>query len=499
MIIVFLLLTSVLRLWHGASTGLSNDEAYYWCWSRRLDYWYFDQGPGIAWSLRATTSLLGNSTFAIRSCAILYSIGSLLFLRAFVRNVADERTANWTVVLASAAPLVSLGAVIATYDAPQVFFWCAGLWALERALSGNRVHWLTCSLLCLAGTFSKVPMVFFPLGALLAMATNPAWRHHLRTPYPWLAGLVGIAPLGAMLLWDLQHDHFYTLHTLGLGRRHVDASPGRWLGDFLGGQALSVGPGIFLAECAALATLLLRRSPSFALSDNLRRFALAFTVPMLAVCIINSTRSKLEINWPISAHMTGIALVAAWWVHLWHQGKRTMVVALAAPSLLIQAVAWHPEIVTYAGMRPTGKSVSKLTENRGRYQIEAAVREEAAALETETGKRPFRAAVNYKVSAILTYMAPNHEEASCLFPGTRRNQFSIWTKPETLVGRDAVVVLDQDAESVVGSLATMFQTVEPPRTVLVEDPAFRGPIKAWTILRCRNFLGYDPEKSAVGY
>jgi hypothetical protein len=62
-----------------------------------------------------------------------------------------------------------------------------------------------------------------------------------------------------------------------------------------------------------------------------------------------------------------------------------------------------------------------------------------------------------------------------------------------------VVVLDQDAESVVGSLATMFQTVEPPRTVLVEDPAFRGPIKAWTILRCRNFLGYDPEKSAVGY
>lgn len=499
-VIQFLIISaSLLRLWYGADTGLANDEAYYWCWSRHLDYWYFDQGPGIAWSLALVTGLFGNSTVAIRLCPVLYSIGSLSFLYAFVRNAANEPVARWTIVLATVAPLISLGGVIATYDAPQVFFWCACLWSLERALSGRKVHWLTCAILSLLGSFSKVPMVFFPLGALLALATNAKWRPLLRSPWPWLAGVVGIGGLVAMLIWDFQHDHFYTLHTANLGRRHVDAAPGRWVGDFIAGQATGLGPGIFVAELLALAMVLRNKPAPFPISDTLRRFALAFTLPMLVVCVINATRSKLEINWPISAHMTGIALVAAWWAHLWSQGKRGMVVALMAPSVVIQAFAWYPEGITFTGYRPTGRAVSKLTENRGWKKIEAAMREEIAVLQRETGEAPFRAAVNYKVSATLTYLAPNHEETACLFPGTRRNQFSLWTKPETLVGRDAVLALDHDPEPVISGLRPMFESLDPPRRIEVFEPAFDGPIKTWYIIRCRGFRGYDPDKAAVGY
>ncbi len=494
-----ILVTALLRLCFGANSGLANDEAYYWCWSRHLDYWYFDQGPGIAWSLALCTALFGNTALAIRLCPFLYGIGSLCFLYAFVRNAADRRTAHWTIVLASVAPIVSLGGVIATYDAPQVFFWCACLWSLEKALSGQRSHWLVCALLCLLGSFSKVPMVFFPLGALLAMATSPQWRPQLRSPWPWMAGLVGIGGLVAMLIWDFRHEHFYTLHTANLGRRHVNAAPGRWVLDFVAGQAGSLGPGLFFAELLALGALMRTKAAPFPISDTLRRFGLAFTLPMLIVCVVNATRSKLEINWPISAHMTGIAIVAAWWAHLWAQGKRATVVALVAPSVLIQAIAWYPELLTIPGFRPTGRAVSKLTENRGWETIEKAMREETSVLENETGKTPFRAAVNYKVSAMLTFLAPNQQETACLFPGTRRNQFSLWTKPETLVGRDAVLALDHDPDQVIVGLRPLFDSIDPPRRVDVVLPAFEGPIKSWYILRCRSFRGYDPDKTAVGY
>lgn len=497
--LLLILVPALVKLWIGSRVGLANDEAYYWCWSRHLDYWYFDQGPGIAWSLRLCTAIFGDTLFAIRLCPVLYSIGSLLFLFFFVRNASDHRTACWTLVLANAAPLLSMGGMIATYDAPQVFFWCGCLWALERALSGQRIHWITCSFLCLLGSFSKIPMVFFPIGALLAMWANPTWRPFLRNPGPWICGVVGVGGLGAMLLWDFQHDHLYTLHTANLGRRHTGALPGRWVADFFVGQAASVGPTLWIAELAGLWLLMQRRPHRIPISDTLGRFALAFTLPMLLVCVVNATRSKLEINWPISAHMTGIALVAAWWSQLWHAGRRPVVVLMLVPCLLIQGISWYPELVTLLGLRPTGRAVSKLTENRAWDRLENAMREEAALLRSERGTAPFRAAVNYKMSAILSYLAPDKEETACLFPGTRRNQFFLWTKVDDLIGRDAVIAFDEDPEKRLEVLRSLFNEVSPPRRIDAVEPAFRGPIKTWYVVRARQFLGYDPDKTAVGH
>ena len=84
---------TALRLVLAAAVPLFPDEAYYWDWSRHLDWSYYSKGPLVAWSIRASCELLGgwservtgNLTFAIRLPAVIY--GSLLLASFYVLAV----------------------------------------------------------------------------------------------------------------------------------------------------------------------------------------------------------------------------------------------------------------------------------------------------------------------------------------------------------------------------------------------------------------------------
>jgi hypothetical protein len=116
--------------------------------------------------------------------------------------------------------------------------------------------------------------------------------------------LLCLAPL---FVWNAQHDNLNWIHTLNRGNRSTDAAPGRWLGEFWGGQGLVVGPFLLIAELIALYHAL--RRPS----EPRNAFVIAFTVPILAVCTIIAIRSKVEINWCVAAHLTGLLAVAGLW------------------------------------------------------------------------------------------------------------------------------------------------------------------------------------------
>lgn len=47
----------LLSLLQAATTGLFDDEAYYWVYSQYLDWGYFDHPPMIAWLIKLGTSL----------------------------------------------------------------------------------------------------------------------------------------------------------------------------------------------------------------------------------------------------------------------------------------------------------------------------------------------------------------------------------------------------------------------------------------------------------
>ncbi len=64
-----------------AGFDLTFDEAYYWHWSKNLDWCYFSKGPGIALLIRATTALaetpfsvFGSARFSVRRRLSSFSI-----------------------------------------------------------------------------------------------------------------------------------------------------------------------------------------------------------------------------------------------------------------------------------------------------------------------------------------------------------------------------------------------------------------------------------------
>ena len=56
---------------------LSGDEAHYWDWSRRLDISYYSKGPMVAWLIRASCAILGDTMPAVRLPALFLATRTL--------------------------------------------------------------------------------------------------------------------------------------------------------------------------------------------------------------------------------------------------------------------------------------------------------------------------------------------------------------------------------------------------------------------------------------
>jgi 4-amino-4-deoxy-L-arabinose transferase-like glycosyltransferase len=52
-----------------------DDELYYWCWSRDLQLSYYDHPPMVAYLIRLSTELFGDTILAIRLPGVLSGMG----------------------------------------------------------------------------------------------------------------------------------------------------------------------------------------------------------------------------------------------------------------------------------------------------------------------------------------------------------------------------------------------------------------------------------------
>ena len=138
------LVVRALYLWTVNPYGLVGDEAHYWEWSRRLALSYYTKGPGIAWSIRASTALFGDTVFAVKLPALV--AGSVLLAAAAWLGHAMgpvPRPEGGPVRSAGLCAAVAVGlmpgylgtALIASTDGPYAALWLvavASVWAATR-------------------------------------------------------------------------------------------------------------------------------------------------------------------------------------------------------------------------------------------------------------------------------------------------------------------------------------------------------------------------------
>src|SRR4029453_13302173 len=103
---------------------LSGDEAHYWDWSRQLDLSYYSKGPLVAYLIRASCSLFGDTMWAARLPALGPGVGtSLLTYALTLKLFRSDRLALGAVLLNHIVPMFVAGSLLLANDPPFFFLW----------------------------------------------------------------------------------------------------------------------------------------------------------------------------------------------------------------------------------------------------------------------------------------------------------------------------------------------------------------------------------------
>ena len=230
-VIALIAAMTVLRGVYAGLTDLRMDEAYYWTWSRENALSFLDHPPMVAWLIRFSTAIFGDTSFGVRFFGLVAMLATQGLLADIVWRVTrDVRAAIIAVLMMEASLYYGLLMTKIGPDVPLVLFATAMAWALVRLTESNDARWwLAAGVFAGLAALSKFTIAML-LPTVAAFLLVPAWRGRwLRSPYPWAAALIAVLLFTPVVIWNAQHDwasfrfqavratasHPWSLRTLG--------------------------------------------------------------------------------------------------------------------------------------------------------------------------------------------------------------------------------------------------------------------------------------------
>jgi 4-amino-4-deoxy-L-arabinose transferase-like glycosyltransferase len=309
-IVTVLVLFYLVRLVAIAWLQLAPDEAYYWQWSKHLDWSYFDHPPMVAYVMALFTGLGGNSEFFVRIGGLLISLLTIVVLYGACRRLAPEAPAlSWEVIfIANVTLLFSAGCLIQTPDTPLLLFWALAVYCGVALITDPSPRWWYLWGISLGlGLLSKYTMILIVPCQFAFLLFSRDDRRWLFRKEPWLALLIGAAIFSPVVYWNWQHDWASFAYQLGHGFNPTDRHALGKLLEYLGGQAGIVTPLLFLLFLyySITACVLYRRRQA---SEYL--YLLMMSWPVILFFAWSSARGGVaQPNWPAPAYVAGLLLL----------------------------------------------------------------------------------------------------------------------------------------------------------------------------------------------
>ncbi|MGH7171917.1 MAG: glycosyltransferase family 39 protein [Gemmataceae bacterium] len=511
---------------------LAPDEAHYWDWSRpeHLDFSYYSKGPLIAYLIRGgcvaagswSVEQTGNLALAVRLPAIV--CGGLLLLSLYILTVQVYRCevlALAVVGLALTLPLLAVGSSLMTIDAPYTCCWGWALVLGHRAIfRGWNGAWLLLGVVLGLGMLAKYTMIVWIPSVALFLLTTPGYRHLLWSRGFWcMIAVAGLCCL-PILIWNAQHDWATFRHVLGLSGLATGATPIpatgatriHWLGPlhYLGGQCALLLVYWFLVWVSAM----IAHRPGREADEGVR-YLWWLSAPMFLMFLAFSPKTGGgEMNWPVTAYLSGLVLSAAWLVRQFDDPRRWYRVGTAinlglacllglAVTVFMHHSEWLYPLLTRLAGPPTEtnpfplRRLDPTCRLRGWRTLAARVDDLRSRLRDEEGQEPVLAGSTWSMPGLLGVYCAGHPQAYSLGPvmGDRHSQYDFWFNPldhgAAFQGRTFVVVNgDEDV------LRTAFVRVE---TTEVKHEERGQPIASWRLSVCRVFRGSFPLPSSSGH
>jgi dolichol-phosphate mannosyltransferase len=197
----------LLRLIYSGQVELLPEEAYYWNYSRHLDFGYLDHPPMVAWLISAGTAAFGDTEFGVRIGALCCGAVAAFFAFRLTRNLFGEPSGLVAVVLLQTLPFFFLTGMLMTPDAPLTAAWVAALYFLARALLAEHAKAWWWAGLCLGlGMLSKYTIGLLGVSVFMFMLFDARSRLWFRRWEPYGAALLALAVFSPVIVWNAHND-----------------------------------------------------------------------------------------------------------------------------------------------------------------------------------------------------------------------------------------------------------------------------------------------------
>jgi hypothetical protein len=196
--ILFLIAWGILNFLQAFFTPLSNDEAYYWMYSKYLDWGFFDHPPMIALMIK-TGYLIFHNELGVRLIVVISHILALLVIWSLTEEDQRVKKGNTLIfiMLVAILPVFHIFGFIATPDAPLLLFSAFFLLAYKRFLNAESLQNTFFFGLSMAGLiYSKYH------GALLILIVIFSNLRLLKSPKFYLAAILALILFIPHLYWQ---------------------------------------------------------------------------------------------------------------------------------------------------------------------------------------------------------------------------------------------------------------------------------------------------------
>src|SRR5438874_3313073 len=512
---LFIIALTATRLSLLATTDLEFDEAYYWMWSERLAPAYFSKGPGIAFVMRASTTIFGANEFGVRFFSPMLAAGTSLLLFYFARRLFSANAGLWAVLAVNTTPIFNIGAFLMTIDPLSIFFWLASMFTFWLALEQSprfSWHWLITGLLIGLGFLCKYTNALELVSIVLVLVLAPRLRHEFKHPgFYLLLGMFALCTIPP-IVWNAQHAWITLTHLRsrggieqGFGFHPVEVV------SFIGEHFLAYSPFLFLALAWGIIGSWRRVNQQFKVL-----FLMWFGLPVFLFYLFLSLNKAAAPNWDGLAFLGfGLLAIYYWWERLEASALLRLGAAIAIlVGLTMSAVALDTDLLRSVGYNLQRSDPSNRM--RGWKSATSALETMRNDLETKLGEKLFLIAdARDRASEISFYLRDKRVEGlghpPVYIPESQDmvNQFSFWPRYDEFVeiksgaprpegevyteenginlfmGRDALFIRNGEKKHVPHSIQAAFQSLEPVGTI--ELSRYGKVIRTWQVFLCRNY------------
>jgi dolichyl-phosphate-mannose-protein mannosyltransferase len=388
-----------------AFTELIDDEAYYWVYSRFLDWGYYDHPPMVAIMIKIGYSLFHNE-FGVRIISVIMSTLSLMIIE---RLLISKNAALFYAIVLSIVVL-QFESFMAIPDTPLIFFTALFFLSYKNYLKKKSLfNTIFLGIVTAALLYSKYQAL---LVILFTLFSNPQLFKQQKV---YIAGAITLLCFAPHLWWQYQHEWIsFRYH---LFESNVNPYEFNFTLDYLVGQILIAGPlaGFILLPAA------FSYSP-----QNLFEKALRFSlIGIYLVFLFSSFRGKTEANWTAPALIPMIILSHQFLNY--NVRWRTLLFKLLPLSLVI---ALFIRVVIVADILP----YMPLRMNFHAWKIwPAQMRERTKNLPIVFNNSYGRASKYWFYTGQMTYSLNHYKD--------RRNNYNLWPIEDSLLGKP-VYILD---------------------------------------------------------